>query len=93
MTEQNDTAVTADRILAVILSAATRALGSSPSPTDNLYDLGLDSLSALELCALVEDEITDDCTPDDVMGTPIPVDLAALLADRGVEIIGSTQAE
>ncbi|MDG4803219.1 acyl carrier protein [Micromonospora sp. WMMD980] len=78
----NQHQVSEPAVLDALLRTATEALELPVTANDDLFDLGLDSLSALEICATMEDQFPLECFPEDVFEHPVPVDLARHLSSR-----------
>ncbi|MFY1597910.1 acyl carrier protein [Micromonospora sp. WMMD737] len=84
MTENptNQHQISEPAVLDALLRTSAEALALPVTANDDLFDLGLDSLSALEICATMEDQFRLECFPEDVFEHPVLTDLAHHLASR-----------
>ncbi|MGC4761771.1 AMP-binding protein [Micromonospora sp. DT46] len=69
-------------ILGSVRRTAATVLGQEVPADEDLFDAGLDSLSALEISASVEEEFQVDCYPEDIFEHPVPTALARFLLAR-----------
>jgi len=89
--DQESEESTVDDTVEVLIKRIREVIGSAlgvevPADADML-EHGLDSLAALELCAVLEDELEIHCTLEEVFEHPVPRDLARLLHSRLTEAI------
>lgn len=79
-----------ERISHLVSGVAEQVLGTEVSSTKtDLFDLGLDSLLAAELCLTIEESLRVPCSIDDIFESPTIDALAATLADRLRQARGS----
>lgn len=71
-----------ETLTTTICGVASSALGVNVPADADLFQLGLDSLVAIELCAILEGELQMTCTLEDVFEHPVPCDLARVVWAR-----------
>ncbi|ASU80418.1 type I polyketide synthase [Actinopolyspora erythraea] len=70
-----------------------RVLGVAPvGPDDDFFELGGDSLVAVQLAAAVNEDHRSDIAPQDLLRAPTPRKLAALLGEDGFERTGDSRS-
>lgn len=72
-----------ESVLQFIVRSASLSVGQEVSENTDLFDFGLDSLSALELSAAIEEQYPIECPPEEIFEHPVIAELTQLLVRRG----------